>query len=189
VNQSSSDSASTLLGVSHSRAIRLTAVSALLLLLCAFAFISIRLALHKHDKTLRVQIGKPLPGLIVSDKKGTAINLANEGSGHRRVIAFYSPDCHVCQLTLPELDPFPENIMLVLVSERDTSTIPAGELQSIPSNILFDRNKVLSSAIAISSLPTILFVREDGVVQDATLGAHSKASIQDKLSALATVRK
>ena len=165
---------------------RVAALAILLLLLGAFVLIVKHAAGNKYSHSLRVRMKSPLPALKVIDRDGKAIDLSLVGQGHLRVIAFFSPDCHACQRTLPELDPFPRQLMLIMVSEHDIAEIPKDELPFLPSGLYFDRNKVLNSAVSLPSLPTILFVDRSGILQDAIVGLHDRAAVQTELTSFAS---
>ncbi len=139
--------------------------------------------LQTHRIVAHVKVNSLLPALKVFDGKGHMVDLSVQGYGHRRVIAFYAVDCHVCQETLPELHPFPKNLTLQMVSERDLSRIPEQNLPTLPDQLYFDRDDILSAAVPLASLPTILFVDEKDVVRDASVGLRDRDSLQAKLHA------
>src|SRR3954447_10621772 len=72
-----------------------------------------------------VQMGQPLPSLVVFDRAGKGFDLSKMEEGKRKVIIFYSPTCEVCQKELPELTPFPSELTAIYVKEGDAPSADA----------------------------------------------------------------
>ena len=129
-----------------------------------------------------VRLGKALPPLLVVDASGRIVDVGKASLGSRSVIVFYSASCRVCQAVLPELQPFPHALRLLLVSEEAGSSSEAPKtLGSDQALRFYDRNRVLSRSFSMSGLPTILFVDESGVLRDGLVGEHARGLLQKKL--------
>ncbi len=130
------------------------------------------------DSRTPARIGQPLPHLRV-ELSGTAVDLRDVTSGRRSVIVFYSPSCQSCRAELPSLRPFPESLLLVMVSESNS----AKNEGLVPDAALLccDRWGVLPRSFAAAALPTIVFVDENGTLRDGLLGLHEPGLLQRRL--------
>jgi hypothetical protein len=133
------------------------------------------------SKTL-ARIGHPLPPLRVQ-LSGTAVDLRDITSGRRSVIVFYSPSCQTCRAELPSLRPFPESLLLVMVSESGSAEREG--LDFGDALLCYDRWGVLTRSFAAAALPTIAFVDENGILRDGLLGSHKPGLLQRKLKEFA----
>ncbi len=130
-----------------------------------------------NSKTL-ARVGQPLPHLRV-ELAGTAVDLRDVTSGKRSVIVFYSPSCQSCRAELPSLKPFPESLLLVMVSESNSAKNEG--LEPDEALLCYDRWGVLPRFFAAPALPTIAFVDEDGILRDGLLGSHEPGLLQRRL--------
>ncbi len=131
-----------------------------------------------------VRLGQPLPPLPV-DNSGAEFDLRQIVTGCKSVIVFYSPACRICTEELPALQPFPEALRLVMVSESNAQ----GQRDSLlfPAAVSFyDRWGILTRSFAIAALPTILFVDERGILREALVGTHRRELVQTKLREFAS---
>lgn len=167
---------------------RSLAAVALLVLAAGAAGISWKVrTVTPHNDSLIV-VGKALPQLVVRDGLQKPVDLRTVKSGTRRVVAFYSPSCEVCQQELPELIPFPKDIELIMVNEAQAS-VPDPFAASTGSAIRFsDPDSSFHAAFTMPALPTLLFVNEQNIVVDGLVGAHPAAVAQAKLHAFARGR-
>ena len=140
--------------------------------------ITYRTPFGPSDPKTLARIGQPLPHLRV-ELSGTAVDLRDVTSGRRSVIVFYSPSCHTCRAELPSLRPFPESLLLVMVSELKSEK-PEG-LEFDEAILCYDRWGVLPSTFAAAALPTIAFVDEGGILRDGLLGSHEPGLLQRRL--------
>ena len=128
-------------------------------------------------------LGRKLPPLPVADASGRLVDLSRAVIGRRTVIAFYSASCHVCQVVLPELRPFPQALDLVLVNEESGETPGKG-----PETLGFERasqfqdpDGVFFRSFPLSPVPTILFVDEHGVLRSRLIGSQGRELVQGQL--------
>ena len=133
------------------------------------------------SKTL-ARIGHPLPPLRVQ-LSGTAVDLRDITSGRRSVIVFYSPSCKTCRSELPSLRPFPESLLLVMVSESDSAKHEGLDFDD--AVFCYDRWRVLTRSFAAAALPTIAFVDENGILRGGLLGSHEPGLLQRRLKEFA----
>ncbi len=133
------------------------------------------------SKTL-ARIGQPLPPLRV-ELSGTGVDLRDLTSGRRSVIIFYSPSCQTCRTELPSLKPFPESLLLVMVSESNSEAREGLELEN--ALLCYDRWGVLTRSFAAAALPTIAFVDEGGILRDGLLGSHEPGLLRRRLKEFA----
>jgi len=133
------------------------------------------------------RLGKVLPPLLVADASGGLVDVGKASLGSKSIIAFYSASCHVCQVVLPELQPFPSTLRLLLVNEEtgNSSQPPYGFEKALQFH---DLNHVLSRSFPMSGIPTILFVDEQGVLRDGMVGEHARGLVQEKLREFAGKR-
>lgn len=131
-----------------------------------------------------VRLGQPLPRLPV-DNSGAECDLRQIIAGCKSVVVFYSPACRTCEEELPALQPFPEALRLVMVSESNAQ----GQRNSLlfPGAVSFyDRWGILTRSFAIAALPTILFVDERGILREGLVGTHPRELVQTKLREFAS---
>ncbi|HEV2719787.1 MAG TPA: redoxin domain-containing protein [Thermoanaerobaculia bacterium] len=135
-----------------------------------------------------VQIGQPLPSLVVFDRDGKRFDLSTMDEGKRRVIVFYSPTCEVCKQELPELTPFPSELTAIYVKESDAPSADPFGVTGNAMDRLTDRESVLKRAFVMPGLPTMLFIDEHGIVRDGLVGAHAAGFAHKKLEQFAHAR-
>jgi thiol-disulfide isomerase/thioredoxin len=166
-------------------------VIAVIVLLAAVAlsvalFVKVRSAVPRKDT--KVVLGRPLPNLPVTDPLGSKVDLATIAAGKKRVIAFYSPSCDACQKELPELHPFPENLELVMIKDG-TATASDAWTGAMAGGVRYtDNDRILNQAFAMPTLPTLLFVDENGTVRDGLIGVHPPEVTRGKLQKFAQSR-
>jgi hypothetical protein len=131
-------------------------------------------------------IDRELPPLPVVDACGERSDLRDVARGRRSIIVFYSPSCRLCRTVLPELQPFPPSLHLLLVNEGEAR--PAGQEHppGFAGALHFrDPNRVLFRSFPMSALPTVLLVDERGILRDAMVGARSHGRLAGRLIAFA----
>jgi hypothetical protein len=134
----------------------------------------------------RAILGRQLPVFPVTDDSGKDVDLAAAVLGKRSIIAFYSASCSSCRRTLPELNPLPPNLNLVLVNEEAGSSVDIRTVPGFDKAWLFhDRSRVLARALPLAAIPTILFVDEAGILRDGLMGRQAPGSIRSKLARFA----
>ncbi|HEY4642225.1 MAG TPA: hypothetical protein VII75_12835 [Thermoanaerobaculia bacterium] len=164
---------------------RALAAGALLVFLAAAAGMALKIrAVTPHDGS-KIVMGKDLPRLMVRDAMNKPVDLRAIKSGRRRVFAFYSPTCGVCQHELPELVPFPANLDLVMINEGESNEPDPFLAGTSAIMHLSDPDASFRTAFSMPSLPTLIFVDEHNVVTDGLIGAHPPAVAQGKLAAFA----
>jgi thiol-disulfide isomerase/thioredoxin len=135
------------------------------------------------DPQSLARLDQPLPPLVV-DASGVDVDLRKFAAGIRCVIVFYSPSCHVCREILPALQPFPASLRLIMVNESTEPEDP--KVTGFPGAALFhDRWRVLSRSFAMPTLPTIIFMDEEGILRDGLVGSHERRFVQQKLKEFA----
>jgi len=167
---------------------RVIAVSVLVAtaLLAAALLVKVRSVAPRTDT--RVVLGRPLPSLPVTSPLGSKVDLATIAAGKKRVIAFYSPSCDACQKELPELQPFPENLELVMVKDGSATASDAWT-GAMGGGIRYtDNDRILNKAFTMPALPTLLFVDESGTVRDGLIGVHPPEITRGKLQKFAQSR-
>jgi hypothetical protein len=132
------------------------------------------------------QLGKKLPALPVVDEEGRTADLRELVKGTRSIAVFYSATCQVCQLTLPQMLPFPSNLRLIMVNEdAEAPLIHAGMFGFDNPLMFYDREHVLSRSFPMCGVPTILFIDEQGILRDGLIGQHAQKAVQNKLQEFA----
>ena len=168
-------------GRSHKR---LVAVLSLVILAALVGGVQWKLHAVAPRRDSLAVVGKTLPHLPVVDFAGKTVDLSTLQPGKKKVIAFYSPTCEVCAKELPELQPFPSNLELIMVKEPNQKKQPPVDPFGLGSNGLKpyeDRNGVLTRSFPMAGLPTLLFVDEHGVLRDGMVGAHPRSATQTRL--------
>jgi len=131
------------------------------------------------------RIGAILPAFPVVDRSGRVVDASKARLGKRTIIVFYSPSCDVCRSELPKLQPIPPGLDLIMI---DISGSPSEEADSsgFHCDALFhDRDRVFERSFSMTSLPTVLFVDERGVLDAALAGEHPRDLVRDKLTGFA----
>jgi thioredoxin-related protein len=130
-----------------------------------------------------VRLDQPIPSLVI-ENSGVPLDLKKHIEGKRSVLVFYSPACRICKEIVPYLHPMPAGLRLILINESSdqekslTAQFPgADQLQ--------DPHQVLIQSFTTLSLPTILFVDENGILRDGLAGRHQRDFIQKKLKQFA----
>jgi hypothetical protein len=98
---------------------------------------------------------------------------------------FYSPACRICREVVPYLHPMPAGLKLILINESSNRE-KSLTAQFSSAELLQDPRMVLTQSFATLSLPTILFVDENGILRDGLAGRHQRDFIQKKLKQFAT---
>lgn len=144
---------------------------------------------HAPTPSSIARLGKALPPLPVVDISGRLVDVGKASLGSKSIIAFYSASCHVCQVVLPELQPFPPALRLLLVNEEAGNSSETPNTLGLEKALQFhDRDRVLFRSFPMSGLPTILFVDERSVLRDGLAGEHARGLVQKKLKEFAEVR-
>lgn len=164
---------------------RASAAVALLVIAVTVAGVTWRVRAAAPRKSTTVAVGKVLPSLVLRDATGRPVDIRTVKSGTRRIVAFYSPTCGVCQQELPELTPFPAALGLVMVNENNTGVPNAFEVQNRNAAHFSDADGAFQKTSKFPSLPTLLFVDERDVVVDGLVGAHPPRVVRAKLEAFA----
>jgi len=134
------------------------------------------------------RLNRELPSLPVVDASGRIVDISKATLGGKSIVVFYSASCHACELVLPELQPFPPTLRLLLVNEGAGLSSSSRYKTGFEKALHFcDRNGVRSRSFPMSGLPTILFVDERGVLRDGLVGKHSREIVQRKLKAFAEI--
>jgi hypothetical protein len=123
----------------------------------------------------------------VVDGSGSVVDAGKARSGKKTIIVFYSPSCDVCHSELPNLQPRPVGLGLILINVSRVSSEEA-DISGLQCDAMFyDRDRVFERSFSMPALPTILFVDEQGVLIAALAGAHQRDVVQNKLSEFAQV--
>jgi hypothetical protein len=119
------------------------------------------------------------------DAYGNRVDLSKALAGRRSVIAFYSASCHACRVVLPELQPFPSELSLLLVSEEADSFDDSGISGNGAALLFHDRYSAFARSFPMSPLPTILFVDERGILRAGLAGEQARHRVQTRLTEFA----
>jgi hypothetical protein len=126
-----------------------------------------------------VRLDQPIPSLMVEDS-GVPKDLKKHIKGKRCVLVFYSPSCRICRDVVPYLHPIPKDLRLILINESSNQE-QALTTQFPGADRFQDPHRVLTQSFATLSLPSILFVDENGILRDGLAGRHQRNFIQQKL--------
>ena len=129
------------------------------------------------------RLDQPIPSLIM-EKSRVPLDLKKHIAGKRCVLAFYSPACRICREVVPYLHPMPEGLQLILINESSNQE-KSLTAQFPGADQLQDPHRVFTQSFATLSLPTILFVDENGILRDGLAGRHQRDFIQKKLKQFA----
>lgn len=128
------------------------------------------------------KLHRELPPLPVIDAAGKEVDLAKAARGAKSVIVFHSLSCPVCRTVLPELQPFPASLRLLLVTEGALNPAADRNFAGTAGALQFsDPNRVLFRSFPMSSLPTVLFVDERGYLREAWVGARARGRLAGRL--------
>ena len=164
---------------------RIIAVTVLMAGVFAVAAVVLSIRAHMPRRDSVARIGALLPPLMVVDGSGRTIDAGKAGFDKRTIIVFYSPSCDVCHRELPKLQPFPTTLRLVMINVSGPSSEEV-DIDGLQCDAKFyDRDRVFEGSFSMPTLPTILFVDERGVLNDALAGAHQRDLVQNKLSEFA----
>jgi thiol-disulfide isomerase/thioredoxin len=163
---------------------RLPAIIALAILvgLAGGALIALRRSAPRPE---RVTVGKQLPTMTVYDARGAGHDLNALAPGKKKVIAFYSPTCDVCMTEMPQLQPFPEGVALVMVKVADLDAPDPAKFPKNAAAQLVDRDGIFMRTFPMTGVPALLFVNEQGVLLDGMTGAHQPGALQKRLQEFA----
>ena len=161
---------------------RLIAGLSLLIGIVVISGLLFKLRAHAPRPDSIARVGKSLPAILVADESGRMWDVSKAGVGARTVIVFYSTACDVCQKELPNLQPFPSSLGLIMVNEADGSSEEIDRLHLPYTKRFFDRDRVFERLTLNPGLPTILLVDEHAVLRGAMVGAHSPDALRQKLA-------
>lgn len=121
-----------------------------------------------------LQAGANAPSVRLHDGEGNEFSLGTLTASGPALLAFFKISCPVCQLTMPFLERIRENgkIRVIGVSQDDAeSTAEFLEAFSPGVETLFDaRPYPASVAFAISHVPSVFQVEQDGTISHAWTG-------------------
>lgn len=131
--------------------------------------------------------GSDLPPLELKTLDGRVVNL-NNLKGKQVVLNFWATWCGPCRDELPDLARVYEEkkneveIVAIDVSE-DAPRIERylREIGGLPFTIAMDEDGTISRGFSVTSLPTSLFVDDEGVVRYRFVGGMNYSTIQRKL--------
>jgi hypothetical protein len=164
---------------------RLIAALSLLIGIVVTSGLLFKLRAHTPRPNSIAAVGRPLPAILVPDETGRVWDVSKAGLGAKTVIVFYSTACEVCQRELPNLQPFPSTLGLIMVNEADGSSEEIDRLHLPYTKRFYDRDRVFDRLTPNPGLPTILLVDEQAVLRGAMVGAHSPDALRRRLAEFA----
>ena len=174
--------------VARSRLGRVSASLALFVLATGAVVAASRLSGGAREGATVAVRGARIPRLEVVDEAGAVTTLAAELQRLPTVVVFHSPECGVCQLMLPALQPFPATLQLVMV-DVSGNTRPRGQVPALgPRNLTADKATV-QRLFPFSGLPTIVFLDSLAVIREGLAGDQPKGTIQTALQSFAAARR
>jgi len=163
---------------------RVLAAAALVICVTGYAAAAVSTGSAREDANSVARVGHVAPELRVRLEDGSDARLSSLLQGRRTVVVFHSPECGVCVLTLPALEPFPASLQRFMVDVSGnlaaTGRIPA----TGPRYLAADR-PIVQRLFPFSGLPTIVFVDESGVIRAGLAGSQPPGRIQKELLAFA----
>jgi hypothetical protein len=145
--------------------------------------LSIRAQIPRRNSAARV--GATLPPLPVVDSSGSVVDASKARSGRKTIIVFYSPSCDICHSELPNLQPIPVGLALIMISVSKASSEESDTSGLQCDAMFYDCDRVFERSFSMPALPTVLFVDEQGILIAALAGAHQRDVVQNKLSEFA----
>lgn len=132
--------------------------------------------------------GDPLPPLEMKTLDGRIVNLADL-KGKQVVINFWATWCPPCRAELPDLartfeEQRASGLEIIAVDVQETEPVVSRYLREIgglPFTIGMDEDGSISRRFAVTSLPTSLFVDDEGIIRLTFVGGMNYSTIQRKL--------
>jgi thiol-disulfide isomerase/thioredoxin len=129
-------------------------------------------------------VGLRMPELEVLTEANVASTLSREVEPRATVVVFHSPECGVCELMLPALQPFPAQLRLLMVDvsgkTHPVGTVPANGIRRLSAD-----KATVQRLFPFSGLPTIVFLDSAATIHSGLAGNQPKGKIQSSLKAFA----
>jgi peroxiredoxin len=130
--------------------------------------------------------GQPAPEFSGQDLQGNVVQLS-EFRGRPVMLTFWSPDCFACREELPTLqaiatDPSSDVVLLTVVSHMPVSEVQKFmHDQRLTFQVLVDEGARIPALYKVSGIPFTYFIRPDGTVDRAVIGAGEQGALRTDL--------
>jgi peroxiredoxin len=130
--------------------------------------------------------GTLAPDFSGRDLAGNRVQLSDY-QGQPVMLTFWSPDCFACREELPALQAIADNPAAEVTLLTVVSHMAAADVQSFVQQekltfpVIVDESGTIAPLYQVTGIPFTYFIRPDGHIERAVIGAGAPGDLHDKL--------